>query len=119
MYRNDKAPEYYTTFDDHTLIFDSFDVAVENTLQKTKTLAYGKKDQTWTEEDDFVPFIDKEMAILLLNEAKGLAFLELKQVGHPRAEQTGHRLWVANQKKKRSVDSNRDELSRAPNFGRK
>lgn len=118
-YFNDRAPNYWTTYDDHTIIFDGYDVAVDTTLQKTKTLAYGKKEQTWTETDSFVPFIDSEFSVLLLNEAKSLAFAELKQMPHQKAEQSARRLWSESQKKKRSLDRNQSELDRMPNYGRK
>lgn len=118
FYRNDVAPCYWTTFDDHTIIFDSYDSAVDTTLQKAKTLAYGKKAQTWTESDSFVPFIDSEFAVYLLNEAKALAFAELKQTQHAKAEQSSRKLEIDLQKKKRSLDRNRRELDRMPNYAR-
>ena len=117
-YRDDTAPCYWTTFDDHTIIFDSYDSDVDTTLQKTKTLAYGKKAQTWTESDSFVPFIDAEHSVLLLNEAKSLAFAELKQAAHQKAEMSAHKMWIDVQKKKRALDRNRRELDRLPNYAR-
>src|SRR5688572_14571764 len=79
IYRNDKAPDYYTTYDDRTFIFDSYDSEVDTTLQKDKTRCYGRKDQTFTLDNSFVPFLDRDASTLLLNEAKILAFAELKQ----------------------------------------
>ena len=118
IYRDDKAPDYYTTFNDTTVIFDSHDDTVDSTLQKTKTLAYGKKDQTFTMDDDFIPFLDPDMSTLLLNEAKVLAFSELKQVGHDIARQWANRGWTKVQKSKRAINNERTELDRAPNYGR-
>lgn len=119
LYVDNQAPTWWTTFDDHTVIFNSYDSEVDTTLQKTKTLAYGKKAQTWTESDSFVPFIDSEFSVLLLNEAKALAFQELKQSQHPRAELSAKRLWIDNQKKKRSIDRNQRQLDRLPDYSRK
>lgn len=119
IFINDKAPDYYTTFNDATVIFDSHDILVDSTLQKTKTLAYGKKDQTFVSEDSYVPFLDPDMSTLLLNEAKVLAFSELKQVGHDVAKQWANRGWTKVQKSKRGINNERNELDRAPNFGRK
>lgn len=118
FYLNDKAPQYYTTFDDSTLIFDSFDSEVDTTLQKTKTLAYGKKSQEWQEIDTFIPFLDEDVAALLLHEAKALCFAEMKQVAHDRAERSASRLWGISQRNKRGVNQDRTELDRAPNYGR-
>lgn len=118
IYRNDKAPDFYTTYDDLTLIFDSYDSAVDTTLQKDKTRCYGRKDQTFTLENSFVPFLDRDASTLLLNEAKVLAFAELKQMGHDVARQWASRGWNKMQKTKRGVDAIRNELDRAPNYSR-
>lgn len=117
-YYNDRAPTYYSSFDDETLIFDSYDNEVDTTLQKTKTLCYGKKHQSFTMEDNFVPFIDRDFATLLMNEAKVLAFAELKQIGHDEARKWASRGWTKVQKSGRGVDTNRNELDRVPNYGR-
>lgn len=119
VYRSDKAPSYFTTYDDSTLLFDSYDSEVDTTLQKTKTLCYGLKDQTFTMSNTFVPFLDRDLSMLLLNESKVLAFSELKQVGHDIAKQWAARGWTKIQKSKRNVDHDTSELSRAPNYGRK
>ena len=118
IYRNDKAPDFYTTYNDSTLIFDSYDSAVDTTLQKDKTRCYGRKDQEFTLSNSFVPFLDRDASTLLLNEAKVLAFAELKQMGHDVARQWANRGWVKTQKSKRGVDYNRNELDRLPNYGR-
>lgn len=118
IYRNDKAPDFYTTFNDATMIFDSYDSLVDSTLQKTKTRCYGRKDQAFTLSNSFVPFLDRDLSTLLLNEAKVLAFAELKQMSHDVARQWATRGWVKSQKTKRGIDQHRNELDRAPNYGR-
>lgn len=118
IYRNDKAPTFYTTWNDSTFIFDSYDSAVDTTLTKTKTRCYGRKDQTFTLSNSFVPFTDRDMCTLLLNEAKVLAFAELKQMGHDVARQWANRQWTKLNKSKRGIDQNRNELDRVPNFAR-
>lgn len=119
IYRNDRAPTYFTTFDDRTIIFDSYDASVDTTLQKTKTRCYGKKDQTFTMSDTFVPFLDRDLSTLLLNEAKVLAFAELKQDQHMVAKQWANRGWTKVQKSQRGINHNQTELDRAPNYGRR
>lgn len=119
IYRTNRAPSYYTTFDDRTIIFDSYDSAVDSTLQKTKTRAYGKKDQTFTLNDTFVPFLDRDLSTLLLNESKVLAFAELKQDQHQVAKQWANRGWTKVQKSQRGINHEQTELDRAPNYGRR
>lgn len=118
LYRTDKAPQYYTTADDSVIVFDSLDTAVDTTLQGSKTQAYGKINQTFTMSDSFVPFFDPDVATLLLNESKILAFAELKQIGHDVAKQWSNRGWTKLQKAKRGINQDRNELDRAPNYGR-
>jgi sensor histidine kinase YesM len=117
-YRNDQAPSCYTTFDDNVFVFDAYDSDVDTTLQKDKTRCYGRKEQSWTMSNTFVPFLDRDLSTLLLNEAKVLAFAELKQMGHDVARQWANRGWTKSQISKRGIDQKRNELDRAPNFGR-
>ena len=118
-YRNDRAPSFYTTYDDRTLLFDSYDASVDTTLQKEKTRCYGKKDQTFTMSNVYVPFFDRDMSTLLLNEAKILAFAELKQAPHTVAQQWARRGWVKSQKDKQGVDNKVSNFNQLPHFGRK
>lgn len=119
IFRTDQGPTYYTTFDDSTIIFDSYDSDVDTTLQKSKTRCYGRKDQSFQGTDDFVPFLDRDLSTLLLNEAKVLAFAELKQMPHQVAQQWAQRGWAKMQKSKRGIDQDRNELDRLPNYGRR
>jgi len=52
--RNDKAPEYYTSFDNEYLVLDSYDSAVEDMVQGDKAICYGTVVPEWTEYDEFV-----------------------------------------------------------------
>lgn len=119
LFYNDRAPTYYTTFDDRTIIFDAYDAAVDTTLQKTKTRCYGRKDQSFVQNDTFVPFLDRDLSTLLLNEAKVLAFAELKQMSNDPARMWATRGWTKSQVSKRGIDQNRNELDRVPNYGRR
>lgn len=91
LYRDDKAPEFYTVIDDHTFFFDSYDAEVDTTLQKSKTWCLGEKEKTFSLEDDYEIDLDERQHIWLLNEAKALAYQELKQMQHPIAERTAKR----------------------------
>lgn len=118
VYRNDRPPCYYTTFDDHTLIFDSLDVGVDDTLKASKSLAYCKLAIPFTMEDDFTPDLDDSQFDLLINECKSLAWAELKQTQHAKAEQWAKRGWTRQQRNKHETEQVSD-FDRLPNFGRK
>lgn len=117
---NDRAPTYYTTWDDFYLLFDSYDEQVDDTLQKHKSLCYGFMVPTFTMNDAFTPDLDGYQFTLLLNEAKSLSFLELKQVQHPIAEKKARRGWITLERVKHAVKpKNRYYLDDLPNYGRK
>lgn len=117
LYTNDTAPKFYTTYDDGTVIFDSYDSTLEATLQKSKTLAYGLKVVPWEETDTFIPDLDEAQFALLLNEAKSLAFAELKQTQHTTADRNSRRGWTQLQQQKTKIPSLTD-FDKLPNFSR-
>lgn len=118
FYKTDTQPSYCTVIKDYYIIFDSFDEGVDSTLQASKTMGWGQTSPSWKEEDTFIPSLDDAQFPLLLNEAKSLAFLELKQMSHPKAEQEAKRQWSALQKNKALV--NRPTAFDAlPDFGRR
>ena len=84
---NNRAPQYYTSFDNEHIIFDSYNQTVDNALQTVKTQCYGKVYPTFTLEDTFYPDLPIQMFSYLLNEAKSTCFLTLKQMGNAKAEQ--------------------------------
>jgi len=117
-YKNDKQPQFCTILSDYFVIFDGYDSTQDDTLQTSKTMAYGEVVPVWKNEDSFIPNIDEDQVPLLLNEAKSLAFFELKQMVHTKAEQEAKRQWSSVQKDKSIIDrpSYFDQL---PDFGRR
>lgn len=83
----DRGPTYFTSFDDETLVFDSYDSAVDSTLSSSKTKAQGKRSVTFSITDSFTPDLPVQMFTYLLAEAKSNCFLTLKQMPNPKAEQ--------------------------------
>lgn len=124
-YKTDTHPHYYTSFDDQTLVFDAYDSGIENTLQSSKTLGFGTKITSFIKEDNFVPNLQPQQFALLLNEAKSLAWTELKQSPHPKAEQSARRNWRHAQKTRQNItdgthlNSNTHSFDKLPNFSRR
>ena len=58
------------------------------------------------------------MITLLLNEAKALAWTELKQAQHPKAELNSKRGWTSLQRTKHATETLSD-FDKLPYFGRK
>jgi hypothetical protein len=115
---NNNHPKYYTTYDDTTLVFDSFDSTVDTYLTAAKSLAWGREEQAFSMTDGFTPVFDPETASLLFNEAKALAFVDLKQMENAKTEKNARRGWIHNMRAKRAVDQDRSEIDRLPNYGR-
>lgn len=111
---NNKMPHYYTTFDDYTIIMDSFDNTVESTLQEVKTRAYGTVYPTFTISDSFVPDLDAVMFPLLLAEAKSTCFSLFKSGSDPKVEQAARRLksYVQNDQYRTKQENKRNKYGR-------
>lgn len=118
LYYNDRFPTYYTTYNDSTLIFDAYNLEEESNLVANKSLAYGRVLPTFTLDDDFTPDLDAPQFVLLVNEAKALAFQELKQIEHRKAEGNARRHRIRAQKSRRAV-STTNEFDRLPNYARR
>lgn len=118
MYWTDRHPSYYTTFDDHTLLFDAHDETLDTTLQKSKTMAFGSLYPTFTIDDDFYPELDPTQFALLINKAKGRCFNEKKQMVNVEALKEERRQRIIVQKRQRSIETI-PELHKHARFGRK
>lgn len=117
-YKNSKQPQFCTIISNYFVIFDGYDSAVDSTLQTSKTQAYGDIIPVWQNTDTFIPNIDEEQVPLLLNEAKSLAFFEMKQMMHTKAEQEAKRQWGSVQKDKSIIDRP-SYFNQLPDFGRR
>lgn len=92
LIRNDAMPMYYTSFDDDTIVLDSYDASVDALLTSAKTRAYGVKYPTFDSfSDTFVPDMDATMFPFLLAEAKSTAMSLFKSGSDPKIEQTARR----------------------------
>lgn len=83
---NDTGPTYYTSFDETNLIFDSYDSGVDSYLQGSKTRGYGMSYPSITISDALDVTLPTDMFSYLVQEAKAMCFLVLKQAQNPRAE---------------------------------
>lgn len=117
-YRTDNQPQFCCVLSNFYVIFNSFDNTQDSTLQGSKTQCFGQVVPIFTLSDSFVPDLDAQQFPLLINEAKALAFYELKQQPHAKAEQEVKRQWSTVQKNK-SINNKPSYFDQLPNFGRK
>ena len=99
-------------------IFDGFDSTQDSTLQSSKTMCHGWVLPTFEMADDFIPQLDDKQFPLLLSEAKSLAFFELKQQPHQKAEQEIKRQ-ISSLQKYKSESSKPTDFDQLPNYGRR
>ena len=112
---NDRAPKYYTSFDDVYVVTDAYDSVKESTLQGANSQAKIYEIPSWTMDDNFTPDLPAEAFSLLLAEAKSVCFVELKQMANEKAEQQAQR-----QSRYMSQRGRRGNSQvRYPNYGRR
>jgi len=89
--KNDKRPEYYTSFDDEYVVMDSYESSISSTLTTAKVRAYGVTYPTFTISDQFVPDIDEHLFPYLLAESKSVSFSLLAGGADQKIEQQARR----------------------------
>ena len=111
---NDKNPEYFTSFNDKDVVFDSYDSDINETLVASKTQAVGYVIPTFELTDTHVPDLPDEAFAFLVEECKSKASLKLRQVADEKSEQEAGRQgrWLS--RKSWSVA----EKDSFPNYGR-
>lgn len=116
-YITDRDPLYWTTYDDLTVEMDSYDSAVDSTLQQSKLDAYCVVVPSWTHEDSFIPEMPEKMFATLLASAKAVAFSQVKQMQNPIQQQRASQGFSRLQSEARKATS--DWNTNGVNYGRK
>ena len=100
LIQNDKDPEYWTSFDDEWIVFDSFDSSFDDTIQSQKTMVKVYKEPAWEWRDEFIPDLPTKAFPLLLSESKKAAFIKVKQASDPVEVERARkqRTWMAGEK---------------------
>ena len=113
--QKDKAPEWYTSFDEEYLVFDSWDSEIETTMLGDESQVHATVIPSWSHENNFVPEIPVHLFPALLAEAKSSSALKLKEESDDKAEQQSKR-----QQTRMSLDSWKvGKNIRYPNYGRR
>lgn len=59
------SPTYWTTFDDNYIVFDSYNSAVDDTLQSSKSIIYSETRPAFYVEDNFTPELPENLENVL------------------------------------------------------
>ena len=113
--RNNHYPQYWTSFDDTFIVFDSYDAETDDVLQTSKTVAWGEIQPVFLLEDDFVPNLPEQYWPLYLNDLRVTAFMNLKQMPHKKYAADLRRDRVRLQKSEWRENGD----PKSPNYGRK
>lgn len=117
---NNVSPTYWTSWDNNILLFDSFDLTLDTTLQSVKSLAYGlMSPTTFQEVDSFVPDLDDQAFTMLINASKAMAFAELKQTGHSLAASRERRALIRSMTTKNTTPAHIPAIRGLPDYGRR
>lgn len=81
-----KDPDYWTSFDDQYLVFDSFNIDNGSTLIANRSAAWVARIPTLEMADDAIPDLPKALEPTLLSSAKARCFVNFKQVANREEE---------------------------------
>ena len=114
LIRNDKHPDYYTSFNDADIVFDSYLSDTDATLQESKFQAQGFIIPEFRLEDGFIPDLPADAFPLLQEEATSRCQSKIRQLTDGKSEQEAGRQARVMSRKSWVVDGG----LRYPNYGR-
>ncbi len=124
--QNDKRPEFWTTFDDEYICFDSYNSEVDSSgLVASKTMCHGVIIPTFTVTnsltDAFIPDLDDNLFPLLLTEAKSTCFVNLKQTVNAKIEKQSRdqKVFSQNDRNRTLQAEKASSGATGPDFGRR
>lgn len=117
-YKTNLTPSFCTIISNNYVLFDTYDVSQDDTLQASKMLVSGTVIPAFLMQDSFIPDLEDMQFPLLFNESLGVAFYELKQMANQKADQEVKRQWNSAQKNK-SIINRPTYFDQLPNFGRR
>lgn len=105
LIRNNKNPDYWTTFDDKTIVMDSFYNVVDDSLQESKVLVYGIFLPRFEMVDSYIVPIDDNQFQILINKVKTICFYEMKKEIHQIAADDVRKARVRNFNKRNKYET--------------
>jgi hypothetical protein len=115
LIKNDKHPDFFTTFNDEDLVFDSYNSDVDSTLHIAKFQAQGYVLPEFKLEDSFVPDLPADAFPLLIEEATSRAQFKMRQMVDQKSEQESGKQSRKMSRKSWVVNGG----IKYPNYGRK
>lgn len=88
---NDRAPTYWTSFDDEYIVCDAYDSALESNLQASKSMATVWEEPTFTLSDAYQVDLPAKEYPLFMAELKALVWNDVATTPNAKAEQAARR----------------------------
>ncbi len=111
-----RSPIICTSFDGELLVFDSYDSAVDTTLQASKSQVVGATTSTFTRENTWEIDLPENMQVTYLHMVKSAASQYLRQEDLPRDSRKARAGIIKNRLKQKRIGS---KAQRAKSYGRK
>jgi len=115
--RNDKHPDYWTSFDDETLVCDSFFSDLDTTLQQSKVQAVMQTMPPFTLTDNHIPDLPQNLFPLLYKTTEARSYSLFKQTENSRLDREERWQRIRAQRTRYNV-TERGKISR-PDYGRR
>lgn len=112
--RTDRPPTYWTSFDDKTIVLDSYDAAVESSSNGFNTQLQYYRNPEWSHTDLFVPDLPEKVFPAYLAELKSVCSVRIKEVSDGKAEQQATR----QQRRLSNQSWETNDGFKTPNYGR-
>src|SRR5690606_26559721 len=109
------APQYWTSFDDKYIVFDSYDTGVEATLQSSKSIVYAEFRPNFILDDDFIPVLPDNLTNTLYIQCLNRCYAAFKETLNPKTERQESRMRIRTQRNKWR---HRRQTESGPNYGR-
>lgn len=87
LIRTDLHPQFWTSFNDKDILFDSFNSDVDTELDPDSTLCYGYRYPAVEVDDNFIFDLPVDAFPYFINECRSFVFNSIKQMPHVKAEQ--------------------------------
>jgi hypothetical protein len=116
---NKAHPQYWTTFDDEHLVFDSYNSDVESSLQANKSQAYVEFRPVFEMSDNFIPDLPENMFSLLYSMAENKCYYNSKQTLNPLGNRDESRNRTRAQRNKFRQDFDQNKWDTFPDYGRR
>lgn len=113
---NDKAPQYWTSFDDEYIWFDSWDSTKDSTLVGNHTKCFGQFHSDFVLDDDFIPDLPGNLFPYFEERCLTRCIGRFKQDQDPEVLQSNNRMRIRSQRNKWRQGRRNNE---GPDFGKR